>query len=211
MNLTNVNISISTAQRICKLFEASQSGSVESKPSNSRRYLHSLSEQAEIYLIGAILENPCMHLDELCLLIENVFNISVSNSTICRIIHKYGITRKKVRQIASQRCDIVRGAFMGQVLMFKRDMLVWVDESGSDKRTHIRKFGYSLRGTTPTNTRLLVRGERYNAIAAMSSSGVIALEIQKGTLNGEAFFDLMGKVPIPFWCWITVQFTILMK
>ena len=80
----------STAQRICKLFEASQSGSVESKPSNSRRYLHSLSEQAEIYLIGAILENPCMYLDELCLLIENVFNISVSDSTICRIIHKYG-------------------------------------------------------------------------------------------------------------------------
>ena len=82
---------------------------------------------------------------------------------------------------------------MGQVLMFKRDMLVWVDESGSDKRTHIRKFGYSLRGTTPTNTRLLVN----NAIAAMSSSGVIALEIQKGTLNGEAFFDLIRGVLIP--------------
>ena len=35
---------------------------------------------------------------------------------------------------------------MAHAFMFKRDMFVWVDETGNDHRTHIRKFGCSLRG-----------------------------------------------------------------
>ena len=63
---------------------------------------------------------------------------------------------------------------MSQIFLFKRNMFVWVDETGCDNRTHIRKFGSSIIGTTPSYTRLLVRGQRYNAIAAMSCSKIIA-------------------------------------
>ena len=66
-------------------------------------------------------------------------------------------------------------------------MLVWVDETGCDNRTHIRKFGYSLICTTPTYTRLLIRGQRYNAIAAMLCSRILALEVKNGTIDGEDF------------------------
>ncbi len=31
---------------------------------------------------------------------------------------------------------------MAQVLQFPRELFVWADETGSDKRTHIRRFGY---------------------------------------------------------------------
>ena len=86
---------------------------------------------------------------------------------------------------------------MSQIFLFKRDMFVWVDETGCDNRTYIRKFGYSLIGTTPTYTRLLARGQRYNAIAGMSSSKVIALEVKTGTVNGEDFFDFIRGTLIP--------------
>ena len=84
--------------------------------------------------------------------------------------------RKKIRQVALQRCDLKRGAFMSQALMFSREMFVWVDETGSDARDHVRKYGYALRVIRPICHRLLCRGRRINAIAAITSSGVLALE-----------------------------------
>ena len=52
-------------------------------------------------------------------------------------------------------------------LFRSRNMFVWVDETGSDKRDNIRKYGYALRGVTPTYKRLLARGQRINALAVL--------------------------------------------
>ena len=52
----------------------------------------------------------------------------------------------------------VRRAFRAQCLMFKREMLVGIDGTGSDSRNHIRKYGYSLWGRTPECHRRLFRG-----------------------------------------------------
>lgn len=192
----NLNISISTCQRIFKRFETSSSIEPTSTKTN-KSYRCSLDSAAELYLIGVVLESPSLYLDELCSIMHDTFNILVSPPTICRILHRYGITRKKIRQVAVQRCYTLRGAFMAQTFMYKSHMFVWVDETGCDNRTHIRKYGYALLGTTPTNTRLLVRGQRYNAIAAMSSSTVLALEVIKETVNGDRFFDFLRGTLIP--------------
>ena len=86
---------------------------------------------------------------------------------------------------------------MAQAFLLNRDMFVFVDESGSDARDQIRKYGYALRGVTPTYHRLLSRGRRVNAIAAMASSGVLALELTTSTVNGEIFFDFVRGSLIP--------------
>ena len=54
-----------------------------------------------------------------------------------------------------------------------------------DKRGQLRKYGYALRGITPVYTRFISKGERMNAIASMSTEGIIALEIVKGSVNGD--------------------------
>ena len=74
---------------------------------------------------------------------------------------------KKIRQVALQRYDSMRGAFMAQCLSFDCNMFVFVDETGSDHRSHIRKYGYSVRGQTPTTSRLLIRGKRVKALSAI--------------------------------------------
>ncbi len=86
---------------------------------------------------------------------------------------------------------------MAQCMLYKREMFVWVDESGSDARNHVRKFGYALRGVTPTNHRSLSRGQRVNAIAAMSTEGVIALELTKNTVAEDEFLDFARGTLIP--------------
>jgi len=76
-------------------------------------------------------------------------------------------------------------------------MYVWLDETGTDKRDQLRKYGYAFRGVTPVYHRLLRRGDRINAIAAITSSGLLAVELTKATVNGDNFFDFIRSTLIP--------------
>ena len=81
--------------------------------------------------------------------------------------------------------------------MFTADKFVWIDESGSDTRNYIRKFGYSVRGTTPVSHRFFYRGKRTNAIAAISSTGLTALTLTHNTVNQDVFYDFVRGSLIP--------------
>ena len=121
----------------------------------------------------------------------------VSGSTVCRTLRKLGYTRKKVQQIARQRCQKFRSAFLAQVLQYPREFFVWVDETGCDLRTNIRRFGYSLLGQSPQYTRLLTRGKRESAICAMSSEGLVGVELKTGSVDSDVFFDFVVGMLIP--------------
>ena len=80
---------------------------------------------------------------------------------------------------------------------FHTDQIVWLDETGCDRRDQIRKYGYSLRGERPVYHRLFHRGSRISAITAMSTDGIIALELFQGTLNGDRYLDFLRGTLIP--------------
>ena len=86
---------------------------------------------------------------------------------------------------------------MAQCSVFSRNQFVWVDETGSDKHDHVRKYGYAIRGTTPVSHRLLARGQRVNAVAALSAEGIVAVDLVSGSVNGEKFFDFLRGSLIP--------------
>ena len=67
-------------------------------------------------------------------------------------------------------------------------MFVWIDETGSATRDTIRKYGYALRGMRAEYHRVLTRGKRVNAIAAMSTSGIVTLDLMIDSINGDNFF-----------------------
>ena len=99
--------------------------------------------------------------------------------------------------MALQRNDVFQGTFMAHCSLFSRDKFVWLDETGSDGRDHIRTYGYAIRGMRPVSHRFLSRGRRTNAIAAMSQDGVIALELVSGSVNGDTFFNFVSSSLIP--------------
>ena len=76
-------------------------------------------------------------------------------------------------------------------------MLVFVDESGSDRRDTLRRYGYSIRGRPPRSLKLLVRGERVSVIAAMSSEGVETLRVVTDTVDGYTFVDFVERDLLP--------------
>ena len=195
----NVNIAVSTVHRTYHLFQLTGDVAASDAPCKKRydTSQRKLVQQEELFVIGAVLANPAIYMHEVCQEINDV-GITVSPPTICRLLHSYGMTRKKIRQVALQRSYSLRGAFRAQCSLFHPDKFVFVDKTGTDCRSHIRKYGYALRGTTPEYTRpLLCHGTRVNAIIGINTAGITALEMTTSSVNAEIFFDFVRGSLIP--------------
>ena len=184
----------STAYRIYKT-----TGDAELKEKPRFRYdvQQKLDAHHELLIIGMLMQNPCMCLHEICNCIEEVSRLHVAGSTVCHTLQRNGYTRKQVQAIALERSTQYRGVYQANISHLATDHFVWVDETGSGARNHIRKFGYTLKGVTPMVPRLLARGRRVSAIAAISTSGLIRLELTMGTVNCDTFADFVCGTLIP--------------
>jgi len=52
------------------------------------------------------------------------------------------MTRKKIRQVAKQQSESLRGGFTAQTFLSRRGMFIWVDETGTDRRDTQQKRKY---------------------------------------------------------------------
>ena len=115
----NLNIATSTAYRTYHQFEPT--GEIQPITHDSRSDLRTLDEHSELLLIGIILNKLSFYLEELC---QRVADLTGMTSTVCRLMRRYGITRKHIRQVALQRCSALRGAFMAQCTVFSRNQFI---------------------------------------------------------------------------------------
>ena len=90
-----------------------------------------------------------------------------------------------------------KAAYVADIAHFPREMLVWVDETGCDKRDMLRKYGYAFRGDRAVCRRLLVRGRRVSAIAALSYHGILDVNITNQSVDGKKFCDFIPGSLIP--------------
>ena len=188
-------IAPSTAHAVFTRFE--ETGEVEPLKQPLRENQRKLDSHHELLLIALVLENPTHYLHELCKMLHEATGVCVSEATVCRVLKRHGLTRKKIRLVAQQRSLDRRAEFMARVLSFPRDMLVFIDETGSDARNFVRKFGYSLRGMRAEVPSLLARGQRISAIAAIDHNGLIDVELTTGTVNSDIFYDFIRGSLLP--------------
>ena len=156
-----------------------------------------LTEFEQLTVLQSLIAKPNIYLSELQ---EHLFDATgawVSLSTICRTVHQLGFTRKKLTTIAAQQSDELRGQFMAEISVFDPNMIVWVDEMGSDRRNSIRSCGYSLRGMRAVNRVLRVGGKRLSVIGGMSLSGIEDIYIAEGNVNGDIFEDYVRTTLLP--------------
>ena len=184
-----LQIGVGTAHRLYARYV--DTGDVAPKMQPARPDARKLDNLHELYIIALVHENPALYLHEICAKIVEATGITVSGSTVCKVLHRNGFTRKKLVKVATQRSTEHRGAFMANILQYPRDFLVWVDETGSDRRDQLRKFGYALRGLPPVCKRLHARGTRISAIVGMSSDGVEAYELSIGSTDSDKFIDFI--------------------
>jgi len=76
-------------------------------------------------------------------------------------------------------------------------MMVWINETGYDRRNALRHFGYGIRGIPTQDQQLQLRGVQYSAIGILSKEGVQDVYITEGTVNGDVFLDFLNTQLLP--------------
>ena len=192
----NLCVDKATVCRTVALFHAT--GRVSKRSYPKEKSIRKLTVPAQLLILQIVLENPGMFLHEIQEKLKQFLLLEVSNATIHRCLKANGFTRQTLRTTALQRDEFLRQQFAHDVSVYSPDMLIFIDETGADRRNMIRKYGYSLRGKPLRNHTMLVRGERVSAIACMSVAGLLDVMAVTGTTDGEAFYTFVQTHLLPY-------------
>ena len=167
------------------IFDQFRTGEVGPKPATMHDTLQKLDCHHRLYVIGLVMASPDLHLKEIVDKVHEVTGVSVDLSTICHLLAQHGLTRKKLQHVALQQTMELRSSFMASVYTFPIEMFIWIE--GSNPEIWL----CSLRGERAVCRKLLVRGRHVSAIVALSSQGLIALELTGGSVNDDVFFNFV--------------------
>lgn len=130
--------------------------------------------------------------------------VEVSLSSISRTLKAMGWSRKMCRRIAQQRDNELRDAYLHKVSKLRAEQLVFIDESGCDKKAGHRRMGWAPRGKTPVKINKLNRDTRYQILPAYAVDGIVLARFYTGSTDAIWFEDFIqqllhhcGKWPEP--------------
>jgi hypothetical protein len=95
-----------------------------------------------------LLEKPDRYLDEMAVFLWDEFGTLIPTSTISRTLKSASWSKKACRRVASGSNADLRDYYLHNLSSFCSYHLVYVDESGCDKRVGFRRTGWSPLGTT---------------------------------------------------------------
>ena len=156
-----------------------------------------LGEFEQLVLLRLITENTGIYLYEIQTKLVARFGVTVSVATICRTLKFMGCSRQVIKHIPIRRSEELRAKFMAEISMYDPSMLIWLDETGCDRRNSTRKWGYSIRGIPPEDHQILVRGTRYSCIPIISMKGIHDIHIITGTMDGARFENFLTTTLLP--------------
>ena len=191
---SNLCVDMSTVHRITQQFKTT--GTVDKKQYTARTPIK-LTKPVQFTVLHLILQKPGIYLWEIQQELAWLFGLDISAPSLCNFLKKNNFSRKKMQLVASQRNQELRSVFVSDVSAYDCKSLVFIDETGCDRRDAIRKYGYGLRGKPVKCQKLLVRGERISVIAAMTVEGVTDLKIVRGGVTGDIFNDFVEKQLLP--------------
>ena len=138
-------------------------------------------------LLDLLREKHYLQLDEMAIFLWDRYDELVSKSTLSRALAQAKWSRKVARRIAHEQCADLRDMYLHDLSFFEYDQLLYVDETGSDKRIGYRRTGWSPLGVTPVQIARFQRGQRYHILPAYTHNGVLFSRIYQGTTDRAVF------------------------
>ena len=155
-------------------------------------------------LCDHLLEKPGLYVDEMVLFIWDEFHVWVTSSSLKRALTSVGWSKKVARQRAKEQNADLRDLYLHNLSDFKSYHLVYVDESGCDKRIGFRRTGWSPLGLTPLQVSKFHRDQRYQILPAYAQHGIVLSRVFQGSTDAAVFEDFIeqllkhcGKWPEP--------------
>lgn len=141
-----------------------------------------------------LLEKPGMYQDEMVLFLYDEFDILVNISAVSRALASAGWTKKATRQVAKGRNADLRDYYLHNLSDFKSYHLVYVDESGCDKRIGFRRTGWSPLGVAPVQIAQFHRDRRYQILPAYTQDGILLSRVFQGSTDSAVFEDFIEQL-----------------
>jgi len=141
-----------------------------------------------------VLDNPSVYLQ--CHVFHKSGN-NISTSSICRFLHQQCFSHKMLTFRAQQQSEQLGEKYTDEMSLYKPETLIFVDETGCDRRAALCRYGYALQGKPAICDRLLIKGKRYNSISAMCMDGVLDVHIKEGTVGGNEFCNFLELCLLP--------------
>lgn len=145
-------------------------------------------------LFEHLLMKPDLYLDEMADFIWHVFELEVSAYSIRRSLKACKWSKKNNRQVACERDHDLRNAFLYELSEYNSFQLVFVDESGCDTQSGVRRTGWAPRGVLPVQTARLHREQRHQILPAYIQYGLLHKWIFQGSTDGDLFEDFVKEL-----------------
>ena len=191
----NLHVDPSTVYRTVQHFL--NTGTVDKKKYNSDNLPRKLNDVIQLLILQLVLDRPGIILREIQDEVMEVAGVDLAESTICQFLHTQNFSRQKMRITATQRDEALRAVFASELSIYKADMFIFMDETGSNRRDAMRRYAYSWRGKPAVAQKLLVRGHHLSAIAIMSTVGVLDCEIVDGAVDGNVLYQFVQNRILP--------------
>ena len=154
-----------------------------------------LTSEDDNYIRSLIEERPTIYLDEIREKLVTEHGVNISLATISRTLARLQCSKKSLSRRAAERNEELRILWESKTATEydDPDFFVFIDESAVDNRTVQRTSGWSLLGGRSVSRCAFFRGKRHSILPALSSDGIIALDIFEGSVNKEQFLQFLRE------------------
>jgi transposase len=160
-------------------------------PPGRRRTLNGIDT---LFIREAIEAEPTTHLNELRHKLAIARDVHVSTATISHTLSRMGLTRKVLSRYAIERSESIRVLWEMQMAQYSDpDLFVFLDESAVDGRTGLRANGWAPSNIRAVERSTILRGVRHSILPALTSRGMIALEIFEGSVTKDCFLRFLRE------------------
>jgi len=129
----------------------------------------------------------------------DAFKLSISETTIWRVLFKANITKKKIEAYACQirLVDVARYAVeVGSLSPLLHGQLLFLDETGIDRRNMQRTTGWGIRGKKLVVPGAFQRTKRISFLAFLGVKGFVEVVKTEGTFTRKVFFEAVQKLVV---------------
>lgn len=147
--------------------------------------------EQRLWLVDLYRQRPLLYLNEARTAFEGHFKISISASSVCRILHSEGFTWKSLerRAIQIRQDDIYRFCFELNNLNWDYPNLLFLDEVSFDNRGMLRTRGYSVKGKKLICKGEFIRKPRVSCLCMIGQDGMLECSYTEGTFTRMIFFQ----------------------
>ena len=145
-------------------------------------------------LCDKLIEQPYLYRCKMADFLYHKFGQRVSERSIGRTLRSIGWTRKTIHPIAQQRDADLRDFYLHRISKHKSYQLIFVDESGCDGRAGHRRWGWSLKGSSPEHVTKFSRGKRWHVLPAYAQDGIVLRRVYQGSTDNDFFGDFIAQL-----------------